>query len=142
MTSIQLADENRDRPTRTGHHPEKAIGAGWENDELIAVTTTGSYGGPPSDELTRPHAQEIIAGFLRLITDGASALMVGQRVLMLAYLAGQSDCKTHAEFADRLKVTPGRVSQILRTIPPEFAALARLKARTVSARPVVVESDS
>jgi hypothetical protein len=131
MKSNAMADETP--PSRSGHHPEQAAGSGWDAGELVATTAPGTYGGEVAEHI-EADAQSIIAAFLRMMTTDAPALLVGQRVMLLAYLTGQTDCKTSRELATRLNVTPARVSQILRTIPQELASLCRLKSRTAKRR--------
>src|SRR5690349_9148488 len=46
--------------------------------------------------------------------------MTGIRFLFFMFLLGPAECHTQAELARRLKVTPGRVSQILNTLRAEF----------------------
>lgn len=121
-----------DIPDRAGYHAALAEGAGWENGELIA--TTPATGDGDAEERTSADAQTIIAAFLRMMTTDAPALLVGQRLHVLAYLANQSPCSTQRELATALNISPGRVSQLLRTIPPEFASLCRLKKKSAKHR--------
>jgi Trp operon repressor len=119
-------------PARAGYHAKLADGAGWENGELVAATPAPVDGEDAGR--TNADAQTIIAGFLRLMTTDAPALLVGQRLHVLAYLTGQSHCSTQRELATSLNVSPARVSQILRTIPQEFASLCRLKTKSAERR--------
>ena len=73
---------------------------------------------------------EIIAKFLRIITNQNTALQAGQRVYALAYLLGISNLQTQRELARQLNVSSGRVTQILQAFPIELRSLCRLKGRT------------
>jgi hypothetical protein len=77
----------------------------------------------------RADLEEVVSEFLRMMTANGNALQVGQRMIVLAYLAGKTDCRTHAELAERLNISAGRVSQILSDIPMAFYSLCRLKRR-------------
>ena len=78
-----------------------------------------------NDDLRRVR-QETTVRLLQFLATRASARACGQRVLLLAFLAGASDCKTQLELAKRLGVTPSRVSQTLKSLRSEFARLARV----------------
>ena len=82
----------------------------------------------------RQDLQSAILEFLRQLTGDSTALLAGQRLHLLAYLAGVSDCRTQRELADRLNVSPGRVTQILQALPSELQGMAQLKRRTAKRR--------
>jgi hypothetical protein len=82
----------------------------------------------------RADVMQGIMNFIELMTRNATSLQTGQRVHLLAYQLGLKSFKTHAEFARQLKVTPGRVSQIIREMPSELNALACLKSRAAKGR--------
>jgi hypothetical protein len=76
----------------------------------------------------------VLKFLLTKLTSDATPLQVGQRAIALAYLADMTEAKTNRELAVLLKVTPGRVTQILQAIPTEFQSLLRLKSRTAKGR--------
>jgi len=78
--------------------------------------------------------QMMLGRFLAKLYALGDARKIGQHVSAMAYLAGQTPLKTKSELAAKLKVSPGRVSQILQEIPREFESLSRLKSRTAKAR--------
>jgi hypothetical protein len=81
---------------------------------------------------SRPGLLKLIA----LLTENATPLQAGQRMHLIAYLVGVSDCKTHTDFARKLNVSPGRVSQIIRELPSELSAVCNLKSRTAKAHSI------
>jgi DNA-directed RNA polymerase specialized sigma subunit len=84
----------------------------------------------------RADAQTIIGEFLSMMTAGATALQVGQRMIVLAYLAGRVEANTQRELARALNVSPSRVTQIMAEIPSELQSLCRLKGRTAKPRAI------
>lgn len=103
----------------------------------VAISMPHDPENEPDDEgqdSSRADITTVLGEFCRMMTTSASALQAGQRVLVLAYLMGKTDCRTHRDLAERLNVSAGRVSQILREIPAEFHSLCRLKGRTAKAR--------
>ena len=87
----------------------------------------------------RADAQTIIGEFLRMMTASATALQVGQRMIVLAYLTGKFEANTQRELATALNVSPGRVTQIMAEIPSELQGLSRLKGRTAKRRAISEE---
>jgi hypothetical protein len=71
-------------------------------------------------------SQEATRRLLMLLTTNADSYRAGQRAILLAYLLGVSDCQTQAQLAERMSLTPGRISQALNILRREFATLARL----------------
>jgi hypothetical protein len=71
--------------------------------------------------------REVMLRLLQMLTAGASASArrIGQRTLVLAYLAGATPFRTQKQLAEKLGVTAGRASQILNSAKREFAKLAR-----------------
>ena len=69
--------------------------------------------------------QETARRLLMLLTTNADSYRAGQRAILLAYLCGVSDCQTQAELAERMSLSPGRISQALNILRREFAMLAR-----------------
>lgn len=78
----------------------------------------------------RADLQTAIGNFLRMLAESGDPLAIGQTVKLLNFLAGQSSCSTKAELAKEMKVTPARISQILRGIPDGFKSLVTLKNRS------------
>ncbi len=73
-------------PTRAGHHPERAVGSGWENGELIATTAPGTYGGEQPDEVFGGPVFDV-GQLLEILMLGArDADAVGERAVLLSFL--------------------------------------------------------
>lgn len=70
-----------------------------------------------------------VGEFLRMMVADATPLQAGQRVIVLAYLAGKTEAKTQRDLAQLLNVSPGRVTQIMQAIPSVLQSLCRLKGR-------------
>lgn len=87
---------------------------------------------PEADD--RADVRESLAGLIRLLTDGATALQAGQRVHLLAYAVGVNGHRTQQALADELNISKGRLSQIRREMPKELGGLLKLKARTAKRR--------
>lgn len=87
-------------------------------------------------EPIRADAFTIMREFVRVMTEGATALQTGQRLHVLAYLSGISDATTQRELAAQLNVSPGRVTQILHGIPGDLQSVCRLKGRTAKRRAI------
>ena len=66
-----------------------------------------------------------LAQFIWRMVLGATTRQVGQRMIVLAYLAGKTSAKTQRELARQLRVSKPRVSQIIRELPSEFQSLFR-----------------
>jgi hypothetical protein len=69
--------------------------------------------------------RETLCRFLAFVSAHGSARTVGSRVLLLAFLLGQSDSKTQRALARRLRLSPGRVSQMLNVARRDFHKLAK-----------------
>lgn len=78
----------------------------------------------------RAGISEFAAEFLRQFAEIGDAQTIGRTVIVLAYLAGLTNLDTKEQVARRLKISPGRLSQILQGIPGEFKSLANLKNRS------------
>jgi len=87
---------------------------------------------PEENHFSGADALKFIHNFLMMMTNDATAspLQIGQRMIVLLYLAGLTKAKTQRELADELNVSPGRITQILQAIPADFQSLLRLKSRT------------
>lgn len=85
---------------------------------------------PETFDLQRELLADALRNFLRLITAKNTALQTGQIAHVLAFLMGATDYQTKAGLARQLKVSPGRISQVLAELPPDLHTLARLKRRT------------
>jgi hypothetical protein len=81
---------------------------------------------------TREAIKYALGEFMRRLCRDATPELAGRRLFLLAYLCDKLDCQTSKELAAELKVSPGRVSQLMGEIPPEFKSLLRLQNRTVN----------
>lgn len=75
------------------------------------------------DDVARAR-RETLFRLLHCLTTGAGTKRIGQRALVLAFLAGATPFKTQKELAAKLGVSAGRVSQILNSAKRNFAKLA------------------
>ena len=85
--------------------------------------------GGAEDGFAKTDLQRALLRLVELLTADATPLQTGQRMHLMAYFLGVSGCKTQAELARELNVSPGRVSQISKELPGEFARLSLLKSR-------------
>jgi DNA-directed RNA polymerase specialized sigma subunit len=69
--------------------------------------------------------RETLFRLLYFLTTRAGSKRIGQRVLVLAYLAGATSLRTQKQLGAKLGVSAGRVSQILNSAKCEFAKLAK-----------------
>lgn len=69
--------------------------------------------------------RETLFRLLEFLTARAGSKRVGQRVLVLAFLAGATPFRRQKQLAAKLGVTASRVSQILNLARLEFARLAK-----------------
>ena len=106
----------------------------FDDDGNPVLTVEPVYPDDAPEADTREDTLAALVEFLRQLTADAPALLAGQRLHLLAYLCGASDCATQRQLATRLNVSPGRVTQILQALPSELQALARLKGRTAKRR--------
>ena len=97
---------------------------GFDFDEVDA-RLAGEEPEPPAQAAARAR-QEATRRLLMLLATNADSYRVGQRTILLAYMLGVSDCQTQAELAERMNLSPGRISQALNILRREFATLARL----------------
>lgn len=112
--------------------PVASSGFGFDDaGERVPVVMPGAES---DGEVPQADSLRILLELVALMTKNATPLQTGQQMHLIAYLLNVSDCKTHAEVARQLNVTPGRVSQILRELPAELAHLSDLKSRTAKAR--------
>jgi len=80
---------------------------------------------PPRDVDESIIRRETLCRFLRFVSARGNTRTVGSRVLLLAFLLGQSDARTQRQLAKRLRLTPGRVSQMLNVARRDFRKLAK-----------------
>lgn len=115
-------------------------GIGFEGDgelvQRVPVVEPEIYREPDETTGQRADTMEAIKSLVSLLTQNSSALRAGQNLHLLAYWLGVSECKTHAELASKLNVSPGRVSQIIAEFPSELASLRNLKRRTAKAQTI------
>jgi hypothetical protein len=95
----------------------------------VPVVEPAVYDPEPEADGDRGDLREAIGNFVEMLAGVGDAKLTGQVVQVLAFLAGRTPCRTKAELAARLKVSPGRISQILQAIPAEFRSLAELRNR-------------
>jgi hypothetical protein len=69
--------------------------------------------------------REILFRLLQFLTMRAGAKRIGQRALVLAFLAGAMPFKKQKQLATKLGVSAGRASQILKLAKAEFSKLAK-----------------
>jgi len=124
--SIQHKPRLPNIPFEDDGQPCASVGFTYPKDETDATP-----------DAMRKDAQAAILEFLRQLTEDSTALLAGQRLHLLAYLAGVTDCRTHRELAQRLNVTPSRVTQILQSLPQELQSVARLRGRTAKRRATI-----
>lgn len=118
-------------------YQDNAASPAFDDDSRpCGVTMPDIFGDDPEPSAdNRLESQEIVAGFIRLLeSQNLPPLAIGQQVVVLAYLTGQSDCRTQRELARRLNVSPGRVCQILRDLPSDLQPMRRLQRRTANHR--------
>jgi len=103
----------------------------------VALATAGvPFKYPEDGEQEHQHGAEVeeaLAAFLVSFTK-LTPLRAGQRLHALAFLAGVNDCNSNRELARRLKLSEGRVSQILADLHGDFASLSRLRRRNAKGR--------
>jgi hypothetical protein len=106
------------RPTLTG--PKEF---GWEADCAVPVVQPACPGeDEPSDEARADDSQaEVLRALVEWLTKGRTPDETGRLAHVMAFKFGLSECRTQRELAETLKISEGRVSQIL----PEFRALLR-----------------
>ena len=107
----------------------KADAPDFDDDSEPVAVTSFSFPDEDSseaDDVFRVRRETIIR-LLQFITAGKRepAKTVGARVLLLAFLAGASDCKTQSELAKRLGITQSGVSRALISAKKDFSMLAR-----------------
>jgi hypothetical protein len=79
---------------------------------------------------SRADLAQALKGFISMAAEtGGTPLRIGQNLLITNYKLGCSKWKTDRELAKFMGVTPGRLSQLIKQLPPPFAALARLNRR-------------
>jgi hypothetical protein len=108
--------------------------------ERVPVVEPQVLGEEAETDDARADSMQTIMRFIKLVVTDASPLKTGQRVHLFAHLCGLTDYKTDAEFARKLNVSPGRVSQIREELPSELRVFGLLKSRTAKARPFSVGS--
>jgi hypothetical protein len=91
--------------------------------EAVARALDGEGAVRDGDE--RAIRLETMQRLLAFITCNGDARKVGRRALLLAYLVGASDCRSHAALAKRLRVSRPAVTQQLTKLRAAFQRLAR-----------------
>ena len=103
----------------------------FDDDGNPVATVDFAYPDDAPEADTRGDTLAALVEFLRQLTADTPALLAGQRLHVLAFLAGATPYVTQRELAEALNVTPARVSQILARLPSEWQSVARLKRRAV-----------
>ena len=75
-------------------------------------------------ERTAFDRRQAAAAILEILTTGATVRQAGQRAFVLAYSLKLSPCRTQKELAGQLRISPGRVSQILNDVKGPLTPLA------------------
>ena len=134
-----VATNGQRLPCRRGPPPMSTPYA-FDDDGNPVATVDFAYPDDAPEADTRGDTLAALVEFLRQLTedDGQPlpALLAGQRLHLLAFLAGASDCQTQRQLATRLNVSAGRVSQILASLPTSLRCMARLKRRAAK-RPAI-----
>jgi hypothetical protein len=102
----------------------RVVGTSEIDFEAMDARLAGEEPEPIQQDEARSR-QETARRLLMLLTTNADSYRAGQRAILLAYLCGVSDCQTQAELAERMSLSPGRISQALNILRREFAMLAR-----------------
>jgi hypothetical protein len=96
-----------------------------EENRRVSVTEPDIY---PADEpdaaqpdsIDEAHValdrRQAAAAILEILTRGATVKQAGQRAFILSHALRLGTCRTQRELAARLRLTPGRVSQLLNTL--------------------------
>ena len=102
-----------------------------EDHRAIAVTLLSYDTADDGGHDAAAQRREMISGLLRLLTTGnATAAATGRRLLVVAYLTGSlEDCKTNRALADRLHISPGRVTQLINEIQRDLPSLGACNRR-------------
>lgn len=79
----------------------------------------------PSREDEARLRREILSRLLYFLTTRAGSKRIGQRVLVLAFIAGATPFKKQKQLAAKLGVSAGRASQILKFAKRELSKLAK-----------------
>ncbi len=83
-----------------------------------------SEGSDPGREDEHRLRRETILAFLRFVSTNGNARKIGARVGLLAFLTGQSDCRTQRQLAKKLRMSTGRVAQMLNVARRDLHKLA------------------
>ncbi len=78
----------------------------------------------------RHSLQEGLRRFIEmLVADDTDPRVIGERALLIAWLAGTREFDSQSEMAVRLGITPARLTQIRNEVTDIFPSLGRLKRR-------------
>ena len=103
-----------------------------DNQRPVAVVLPTVYDdAAPTTTAAQVDPEQIVAGLLTLLAgDCASPTRAGRRLIITAYLAGAiPGCKTDVALAARLKISAGRVSQIIRDLQRILPSFAKCRRR-------------
>jgi len=123
-----MSDSGQHKPTF-----HASPGCGYEGGALVPTVGPEIHSDeqPSEDPSTvREALRQAVGNFIEKLAAVGDTKAIGQSVLILAYLTGKTSFRTKAELAAHMRVSPARISQILRAIPREFQSLAELKNRT------------
>ncbi len=65
--------------------------------------------------------QEIMVRLIQFLTVGRDAKKAGRDLLIMAYVCQKTDCRSQRELANRLGVSPGRASQMIKLFRQKVA---------------------
>jgi hypothetical protein len=118
-----------DTPHLVGHHPEPVEGAGWEDDKRVLVEDFHlNSEEEPEDDAEEQARLRLIIGqdWLRFLTLGQEEPAdVGRLCFLVAHLMGADSCESQLTLAKRLRGTPGRVSQLLKSLQPRLLVILK-----------------
>ena len=106
--------------------PHHGSDLSFEDGQPVAVAPFDYPDEPDEAQPTQPNSideahvaldrRQAAAVILEILTRGATVKQAGQRAFILSHALRLGTCRTQRELAARLRLTPGRVSQLLNTL--------------------------